>query len=53
MKVGDLVKCYLRDLVGVIVEVKNTEDGGFIIHRVRFSDGNTWSCNHHHLEKLQ
>ena len=54
MKVGDLVKCHLRDLIGVIVEVK---EGGtrHINHpyRVLFTSGNIWDCSHLYLRKIQ
>ena len=54
MKVGDLVKCYLRDLVGVIVEVKEDETR-HINHPylVYFQDGNSWDCSYLYLEKIQ
>jgi len=54
MKIGDLVKCYLRDLVGVIVEVKEDETR-HINHPylVYFQDGNTWDCSYLYLEKIQ
>ena len=54
MKVGDLVKCYLRDQIGIIIEV--LEDGTRHInhpYRVRFLDGNTWDCSHLYLNKIQ
>ena len=54
MYVGDLVKCHLRDQIGMIVEV--LEDGTRHInhpYRVRFLDGNTWDCSHLYLNKIQ
>ena len=61
MKVGDLVKCYLRGLspdsnylVGVIVEVKEDETR-HINHPylVYFQDGNRWDCSSLYLEVIQ
>lgn len=54
MKVGDLVKCYLRDMVGVIVEVKEDETR-HINHPylVLFQNGNRWDCSHLYLSKIQ
>ena len=54
MKVGDLVKCHLRGLVGVIVEVKEDETR-HINHPylVFFQDGNRWDCSHLYLVKIQ
>ncbi len=53
-EVGDLVKCRRRDLVGVVVEVKEDETR-HINHPylVVFQDGNRWDCSHLYLEKLQ
>ena len=54
MKVGDLVKCHMRDLIGIIIEVREDETR-HINHpyRVLFTSGNIWECSHMYLRKIQ
>ena len=54
MKIGDLVKCRWRGLVGVIVEVKEDETR-HITHPylVFFQDGNIWPRSRRYLEVIQ